>query len=82
LGEHSAAFRQDPNELDANGDSAAITTRRSEFAAAQGIIESPVKLEPNIARYHYQFVQILLKLGKAAEAQQEFAHSEKIGTAK
>ncbi|MGD0127851.1 MAG: hypothetical protein ABSF46_21005 [Terriglobia bacterium] len=82
MGEHSAAFRQDPNELDANGDSAAIRTRRSEFAAAQGIIERLVKLEPNIARYHYQFVRILLKLGKAAEAQQEFAHSEKIGTAK
>ena len=46
------------------------------------LFERLVKLEPNIARYHYQFVRILLKLGKAAEAQQEFAHSEEIGTAK
>ena len=82
LGELSAALRQDPNELDANEDLAAIRTRRSEFVEAEGFLERLVRLEPNKARYHYQLGRVLLKLGKAAEAQQEFARSEKIEKAK
>lgn len=58
------------------------SSRRRMCRRVLSLFERLVKLEPNIARYHYQFVRILLKLGKAAEAQQEFAHSEEIGTAK
>ena len=82
LRELSAALRQDPNELDANEDLAAIKAHRSEFVEARGILERLVRLDPNNARYHYQLGRVLLKLGEAAEAQQEFARSEKIGKGK
>jgi len=80
--ELSAALRRDPNELDANEDMAAVKTRRSEFAEAEEILEKLVRLEPNTARYHYQLGRVLLKLGKTAAAQQEFARSENIEKAK
>ncbi len=76
--ELSAALRQDPDELNANEDLAAIRTRRNEFVEAQELLEKLVRLAPENARYHYQLGRVLLKLGKTAEAQQEFARSEKI----
>jgi Flp pilus assembly protein TadD len=82
LRELSAALQQDPNELEANEDLAAIKVRRDEFVEARGILERLVRLDPENARYHYQLGRVLLKLGKAAEAQQEFARSEKIEKAK
>jgi tetratricopeptide (TPR) repeat protein len=72
------ALRNDPTNLNANEDWAAIEIWEGAFGEALKSLQKLVALDPNNPRFHYQLGQALAKLGRKSEAQAQFLKSEQL----